>query len=55
MGQVEDSKMEKEQMSAARDSAESDRPTRRGPASCSEDRLSTLQRENAEEIGEFLS
>ena len=41
-------------MSAARDSAESDRPTRRRPASGSEDRLSTLQRENAEDFGELL-
>ena len=38
-------------MSAARDSAESDRPARRRPASGSEDRLSTLQREDAEEFG----
>ena len=52
--QVEGSKFEKGQMSASRDSAESDRPTRRRPASGSEDRLSTLQREDAEEIGEFF-
>ena len=42
VSQVEGSKFEKGQMSAARDSAESDRPTRRGPASSSKDRLSTL-------------
>ena len=53
VSQVEGSKIEKGQMSAARDSAESDRPTRRGPASGSEDRLSTLQREDAEEFGDF--
>ena len=41
-------------MPARRDFAESDRPTRRRPASGSEDRLSTLQREDAEEFGEFL-
>ena len=41
-------------MSAARDSAESDRPARRRPTSGSEDRLSTLQREDAEEFGEFF-
>ena len=41
----------KGQMSAARDSAESDRPARRRPASGSEDRLSMLQREDAEEFG----
>ena len=51
VSQLEGSKFEKVQMSAARDSAKSDRPTRRGPASCSEDRLSTLQREDAEEFG----
>ena len=54
MSQLEGSKFEKGRMSAARDSAESDRPTRRGPASGSEDRLSTLQREDAEEFGEFF-
>ena len=54
VSQVEGSKFEKGQMSASRDSAESDRPTRRRPASGSEDRLSTLQREDAEEFGEFL-
>ena len=54
VSQLEGSKFEKGQMSAARDSAESDRPTRRGPASCSEDRLSTLQREDAEEFGCFF-
>ena len=54
VSQVEGSKVEKGQMSAARDSAESDRPTRRGPASGSNDRLSTLQREDAEEFGEFF-
>ena len=46
-------------MSAARGSAESDRPekgspARRRPASGSEDRLSMLQREDAEEFGEFF-
>ena len=55
VSQVEGSKLEKGQMSAARDSAEWDRPTRRGPASGSEDRLPTLQREDAEEFGEFFS
>ena len=54
VSQPEGSKFEKGHMSAARDSAESDRPTRRGPASGSEDRLSTLQKEDAEEFGEFL-
>ena len=59
VSQVEGSKIEKGQMSAARDSAESDRPekgspARRRPASGSEDRLSMLQREGAEEFGEFL-
>ena len=54
MSQLEGSNFEKGQMSAARDSAESDRPTRRGPASISEDRLSMLQREDVEEFGEFL-
>ena len=52
--QVEGPKFEKGQMSASRDSAESDRPTRRRPASGSEDRLSTLQREDAEEFGEVF-
>ena len=52
--QVEGSKFEKGKMSASRDSAESDRPTRRRPASGSEDRLSTLQREDVEEFGEFF-
>ena len=46
-------------MSAARGSAELDRPekgspARRRPASGSEDRLSMLQRQDAEEFGEFL-
>ena len=59
MSQVEGSKILKGQMSAARDSAESDRPekgspTRRRPALGSDDRLFTLQREDAEEFGEFL-
>ena len=54
VSQVEGSKIEKGQMSAAQDSAEWDRLTRRGPASGSEDRLSTLQREDAEEFGEFF-
>ena len=59
VSQVEGSKIEKGQMSAARDFAESDRPekgspARRRPASGSEDRLSMLQREDAEEYGEFL-
>ena len=49
----------KGQMSVARGSAESDRPekgspARRRPASGSEDRLFMLQREDAEEFGEFL-
>ena len=52
--QVEGLKFEKGQTSASRDSAESDRPTRRRPASGSEDRLSTLLREDAEEFGEFF-
>ena len=57
--QVEGSKIEKGQMSAARDSEESDRPkkgspARRGPASGSENRLSTLQSEDAEKFGEFF-
>ena len=54
VSQVEGSKIEKGQMSAARDSAESDRPTRRRPASGSEDRLSTLQREDAVDFEQFL-
>ena len=54
VSQVEGSKIEKGQMSAARDFAESDRPTRRGLASGSEDRLSSLQREDAEEFREFF-
>ena len=59
VSQVEGSGNEKGQISAARGSAESDRPkkgssARRRPASGSEDRLSMLQRENAEEFGEFL-
>ena len=49
----------KGQMSAARGSAESDRPekgspARRRPSSGSEDRLSMLQREDAEKFGEIL-
>ena len=57
--QTEGSDSEKGQRSAARDSAESDRPIKGSPAerrqpSGSEDRLSTLQREDAEEFGEFL-
>ena len=51
---LEGPKFEKGQTSASRDSAESDRPTRRRPASGSEDRLSTLLREDAEEFGEFF-
>ena len=51
VSQVEGSKKLKGQMSAARDSAESDRPARKRPASGSEDRLSMLQREDAEEFG----
>ena len=54
VSQLEGYKFEKGQMSTARDSAESDRPTRRGSASGSEDRLSTLQKEDAEEFGEFF-
>ena len=54
VGQLEGSKFEKGQMSTARDSVESDRPTRRGPASGSKDRLSSLQREDAEEFGELF-
>ena len=54
VSQPEGSKFEKGQMSAARDSAESDQPTRRGPASGSEDKLSTLQGEDAEEFGGFF-
>ena len=52
--QGEGPKFEKEQTSASWDSAESDRPTRRRPASGSKDRLSTLQREDAEEFGELF-
>ena len=52
--QGEGPKFEKGQTSASRDSAESDRPTRRRPALGSEDRLSTLLREDAEEFGEFF-
>ena len=51
VSQVEGSKILKGQMSAARDSAESNRPARRRPASGSEDRLSMLHREDAEEFG----
>ena len=59
VSQVERSKISEGQMSAARDSAKSDRPekgspARRRPASGSEDRLSTLQRENAEKFGKFF-
>ena len=54
VSQVEGAKKIKGQMSAARGSAESDRPMRRRPASGSEDRLSTLQRENAEDFAEFF-
>ena len=59
VSQVEGSKKIKGQMSAARDSAESDRPKKGSPArrrlaSGSEERLSMLQREDAEEFGEFL-
>ena len=59
MSQVEGSENVKGQMSAARCSAESNRPekgspARRRPSSGSEDRLSMLQREDAEEFGEFL-
>ena len=59
VNEVEGSKIEKGQMSAAWDSAESDRPekgspARRRPASASEDRLSMLQREDAKEFGEFF-
>ena len=60
VSQVEGSGNVKGQMSAARGSAESDRPekgspARRRPASGNEDRLSMLQREDAEEFGEFLN
>ena len=51
VSQVEGSKILKGQMSVARDSGESDRPARRRTASGSEDRLSMLQREDAEEFG----
>ena len=59
MSQVEGSENLKGQMSAARGSAESNRPVkgspaRRRPSSGSEDRLSMLQKEDAEEFGEFL-
>ena len=59
VSQVEGSGNEKGQMSAAWGSAELDRPekgspARRRPASGSENRLSILQREDAEEFGEFL-
>ena len=59
VSQVEDSESLKGQMSAARGSAESNRsekgsPARRRPSSGSEDRLSILQKEDAEEFGEFL-
>ena len=59
VSQVEGSGNVKGQMSAARGSAESDRPEkgsseRRRSASGSEDRLSMLQREDVEEFGEFL-
>ena len=54
VSQLGGSKFEKGKMSAARASAESDRPTRREPASGSKDRLSTLQGEDAEEFGEFI-
>ena len=57
--QVEGSGNVKGQMSAARGSAKSERPEKgsqagRRPASGSEDRLSMLQREDAEEFGKFL-
>ena len=51
VSQVEGSKKLKGQMSAARNSAGSDRPARRRPASGSEDRLFILQIEDAEEFG----
>ena len=59
VSQVEGSKIEKGQMSAERDSAESERPekgspARRRPASGSENRLSMLQREDTEEFGELF-
>ena len=59
VSQVEGSEYLKGQMSAARGSAESNRPekgspARRRPLSGSEDRLSMLQREDAEEFGGFL-
>ena len=60
VSQVEGSENVKGQMSAARGSAESDRPEKQGspawrrPSSGSEDRLSMLHREDAEEFGEFL-
>ena len=59
VSQVEGSESWKGQMSAARDSVEPNRsekgsPARRRPWSGSDDRLSVLQREDAEEFGEFL-
>ena len=59
VSQVKGSENLNGQMSAARGSEESNRPekgspARRRPSSGSEDRLSMLQREDAEEFGEFL-
>ena len=59
VSQVEGSESWKGQMSAARDSVEPNRPekgspARRRPSSGSEDGLSMLQREDAEEFREFL-
>ena len=59
VSQVEGSESWKGQMSATRDSVEPNRPekgspARRRPSSDSEDRLSMLQREDAEEFGELL-
>ena len=59
VSQVEGSESLKGHMSVARGSAKSNRPekgslARRRPLSGSEDRLSMLQREDAEEFGEFL-
>ena len=59
VSQVEGSEKLKGQMSAARGSAESNRPekgspARRRPSSGSDDRLFMLQRGDAEEFGEFL-
>ena len=59
VSQVKGSESWKGQMSAARGSAESNRPekgspARRRPSSGSEDWLSMLQREDAEEFGELL-